>query len=206
MTATTIFDQKTEKAKLIKQYDTLTGNELTHIWKTDRPLYEKLCAAKGIQHSYTVAKDFKETPERFISVDEAQATARFSKEDVRRYYTQSNSGSPDNIGNMQKNDPQGYKLLKMACDVYESLEPAPSQVGRKIRPTEQVVRPTPPEHYQRLQAPPAKVSTESEGTLIGELLGAKFNLPPETKVSFEDYSKLLLFAASVDANKNSEQS
>jgi hypothetical protein len=196
MTAT-IFEKKTETKRLAKQFDTLTGVELTHIKKTNPALYEELCEAKGIVHGYPVAKDFIQASEKLVSVDQATATTRFSPADVKRYETQP-AGNADNLGNMAKNDPEGFKLFKLARETYKSLEPAPAR-GR-IRPTETAPTPT-VEHYQRMK-PPAAPSNESEGTSVGEALGKRLNLPPETRVSFDDYSKLLLFAASIDAEKN----
>jgi hypothetical protein len=193
-----IFEQKNEAKRLAKQYDSLSGVELTHVKKTNPALYEEMCAAKGIVHSYPTAKDYRELekPERLVSVEAAQATQRFSPEEVHRYKTQ--TGNADNLNNLAKNDPEGYKLFKLADATYESLKPAPAR-GR-IKPTENPPAP-PVQRYERMK-PPAAPSNESEGTTVGEALGQRLNLPPDTRVSFDAYSKLLLFAASIDAAKN----
>ena len=194
-----IFEQKAEGRKLAKQYDSLSGVELTHIRNTDRTLYERLCEAKGIRHGYATDKDYqdRQTPERLVSVDEAKATSRFSKADVQRLLTQKSSGNADNLNNLSK-DPEAYRLFKVAKQVYESLEPLPNQLDRKIRPSDPVVR-NEPIPYQRPQPP--EVSDKSENTSIGEVLGKKLNLPASTRVSFDTLSGLLEFVAASERAK-----
>ena len=114
-----IIEKKAESKRLAKQFDSLNGEELKHIRKTDRVLYERLCEAKGIIHSYPVPSDFVPASEKLLSVEAAQATARFSRAEVRRYETQP-AGNPDNLGNMAKNDPEGHRLFKLARETYRS--------------------------------------------------------------------------------------
>lgn len=195
-----IFEQKAENKKLAKQYDSLTGTEQVHLRKTDRDLYDRLCAAKGIVHSYPTSQDFKnrEIPTKLVSLDAARATGRWSEADVARYYKSSTVGNQDNLGALAKNDPAGYESLKLAKATYESVKPAESNIGKRIRPTlvpeKQAV-----EHYERLKSPAAVEG--SEHTVIGQELGQRFNLPENTPISFSDYSNLLLLAASNEAAK-----
>jgi len=109
---------------------------------------------------------------RVYSDSEIAAMSEFDEATCQRYFRDANpNGSRDNVGEMQKNDPQKYDRLRLSAVARGILPPTPNAIQRPV------------------QRPPEPVS---DGRFkLADALADRVNLPRGTRVSADQLDSII---------------
>lgn len=179
-----IFQEK-QAAKIAgAKWKSLSGAELQKIRVEQPDLYRTLRAgaqAAGIlgPPSYGVPSDLPKSRERVYSTEEITARARWSEQDCIRFYRDNTAGDKNTIAALQKSDPEGARLLRIAAQSFGTIAVTP-HVEKK----------------SPLLTPPADPEVR---IAIGERLGAAVNLPATYRAGPLEFEAIVRIAAEKDA-------